>query len=399
MRSLLLAISAAVVLSLGPSVASAQEPIRIGHLNSFNRFSAVSVPFRNGLNLAVDQFNAAGGVKGRKVEIISQDDGGTPADAVRAADELISRRKVDFLVGGFVSPVAFALTDYAKAHKILYVCGQAASDGITMAQGNRYTFRVRSDTYMVVKVLSQQAAKLGKKKWAIIAPNYEYGQAAAENFKTMMKELVPGFEVVAEQFPPLGKIDAGATIDAIQSANPEGIFNVLYGADLIKLVREGTPRGLFENRAVVSYETGLPEWLDIMKGDAPKGWIANGYPWYSIKDPAHEQFVKDYQAKYSDYPRHASVIGYVVGQMITQMLKIAPDTNTDTLIKTLAGLNFTTPIGKMTMRAEDHQATYGTYVGKLDVKDGRGVLVDWSFIDGADVMVPLSEVAKVRPKD
>lgn len=400
MRKLVFAASAAAVLSLvqiTPTVA--QQTIKVGDLNSYNRYSAVSVPYRNGLNLAIDEFNAAGGVRGRKVEIISQDDGGVPADAVRAADELVSRRNVDFLVGGFISPVAFALSDFAKQHKLLYIVSQAASDNLTMAQGNRYTFRNRSSTYMVVKVLAQEAAKTGKKKWAIIAPNYEYGQAAAENFKIQMKALVPGFEVVAEQFPPLGKIDAGATIEAIQSAKPEAIFNVLFGADLVKLVREGGPRGLFENRAVVSYETGQPEWLDIMKEDAPKGWIVNGYPWYSIKDAAHQKFVSDYQTKFKDYPRHGSFIGYVMGQLIAEMLKKAPDTKTDTLIQALEGLSVATPVGKMTMRAEDHQLTYGTYMGKLDLKDGRGVMVDSTYYDGADVMVPLADVTKVRPKD
>jgi branched-chain amino acid transport system substrate-binding protein len=400
MKKYMLAITIAAVVALSQTTPTmAQQTIKIGDLNSYNRFSAVSIPYRNGLNLAIDEFNAAGGAQGRKVEIISQDDGGVPADAVRAADELVSRRNVDFMVGGFLSPVAFALADFAKQKKILYIVSQAASDNLTMAQGNRYTFRNRSSTYMVVKVLAKEAAKTGKKKWAIIAPNYEYGQAAAENFKIQMKELVPGFEVVAEQYPPLGKIDAGATIEAIQSAKPEAIFNVLFGADLVKLVREGGPRGLFENRSVVSYETGQPEWLDILKEDAPKGWIVNGYPWYSIKDPAHQKFVSDYQAKYKDYPRHGSFIGYVMGQLVGEMLKKAPDTKTDTLIKTLEGLSVTTPIGKMTMRAEDHQLTYGTYMGKLDVKDGRGVMIDTTYYDGADVMVPLSEVAKSRPKD
>ncbi|MGE3993913.1 ABC transporter substrate-binding protein [Pseudorhodoplanes sp.] len=400
MKKYMLAVTIAAVVALSQTTPTmAQQTIKIGDLNSYNRFSAVSIPYRNGLNLAIDEFNAAGGAQGRKVEIISQDDGGVPADAVRAADELVSRRNVDFMVGGFLSPVAFALADFAKQKKILYIVSQAASDNLTMAQGNRYTFRNRSSTYMVVKVLAKEAAKTGKKKWAIIAPNYEYGQAAAENFKIQMKELVPGFEVVAEQYPPLGKIDAGATIEAIQSAKPEAIFNVLFGADLVKLVREGGPRGLFENRSVVSYETGQPEWLDILKEDAPKGWIVNGYPWYSIKDPAHQKFVSDYQAKYKDYPRHGSFIGYVMGQLVGEMLKKAPDTKTDTLIKTLEGLSVTTPVGKMTMRAEDHQLTYGTYMGKLDVKDGRGVMIDTTYYDGADVMIPLSEVAKSRPKD
>ena len=90
------------------------------------------------------------------------------------------------------------------------------------------------------------------KHWAIVAPNYEYGQSAAANFKKLMKAAIPDAEIVGEQFPALGKIDAGATVGALGTVKPDGIFNVLFGADLTAFVREGNTRGLFEKRTVVS---------------------------------------------------------------------------------------------------------------------------------------------------
>lgn len=386
--------------SFGSMEATAQQgPIRIGEVNSFGRFPAITVPWRNGFRQAIDEINAAGGVRGQKIEIVSQDDGGTPADAARAAEDLVTRNNVSLLVGGFVSPVAFALSDFAKQKKVVFICSQAASDALTMAQGNRYTFRLRSNTYMIVKTMTDVAAKLGKKRWAIVAPNYEYGHAAAENFKQMMSAQVPGFEVVAEQFPALGKIEAGPTVAALQKAKPDGIFNVLFGADLVKFVREGEPRGLFEGRTVLGYETGMPEWVDIMKEEAPKDWIVNGYPWYSIEYPAHKKFVADYQTKYSDYPRHGSFIGYVTGILVGDALRKAKDTTADSIIAALEGLKVETPVGPMTMRAADHQLTYGTFMGTLAIEGGKGVVKNWSYRDGSEVMYPAEIVQKVRPKD
>src|SRR5690606_40328300 len=111
----------------------------------------------------------------------------------------------------------------------------------------------------------------------IVAPNYEYGQSAAESFKLLIKKVIPDAEIVAERYPSLGKIDAGATVAAIEQADPEGIFNVLFAGDLPKFVREGNTRGLFEDRTVLSLLSGEPEWMLILGDEVPEGWITTGY--------------------------------------------------------------------------------------------------------------------------
>src|SRR5678809_496206 len=134
---------------------------------------------------------------------------------------------------------------------------------------SRYTFRLRPNTYMQSAMLVPEAAKLKKKRWAIVYPNYEYGQSAAATFKTMLKKHQPHVEYVAQQAPPLGRIDAGAVAQALADAKPDAIFNVLFGADLSKFVREGNTRKLFEGRDVVSLLTGEPEYIEPLKEEAP----------------------------------------------------------------------------------------------------------------------------------
>ena len=81
----------------------------------------------------------------------------------------------------------------------------------------------------------------------------------------------------------MAKIDAGAVAQAIDDAKPDAIFNVLFGGDLAKFVREGNTRGVFKNRTVVSLLSGEPEYLDPLKDEAPVGWVVTGYPWDKIK--------------------------------------------------------------------------------------------------------------------
>ena len=121
-----------------------------------------------------------------------------------------------------------------------------------------------------------------------------------------MTEKQPGVEFVAEQAAPLGKIDAGAVAQAVADAQPDAIFNVTFGADLQKFVREGETRGLFKDRPVFSVLGGEPEYLDPLKDEAPVGWYVTGYPWQSIETPEHKAFVEAYRKKFNDYPRLGS---------------------------------------------------------------------------------------------
>ncbi|MFY9755186.1 MAG: ABC transporter substrate-binding protein, partial [Pseudolabrys sp.] len=274
-RVLQLALTSAVAIGLVGS-ASAQDTIKIGELNSYKIQPQFLDPYKKGWEMAVDEVNAKGGVLGKKLEVISRDDGGNPGDAVRAADELVTREGVSMIAGTFLSHIGLAVTNFAGQKKVFFLAAEPLTDKITWQNGNRYTYRLRPSTYMQVAMLIPGAAAAKKKRWALVYPNFEYGQSAAENFKALLKKAQPDVEFVTEQAPPLGKVDAGAVVQALDDAKPDAIFNVLFGADLSKLVREGNTRGVFKNRTVVSLLTGEPEYLDPLKDESPVGWIVTG---------------------------------------------------------------------------------------------------------------------------
>ena len=249
--------AAALGLAFGLSSVMAQGVIKIGEINSYKAQPAFLDPYKKGMELAVDEINAAGGVNGRKLQLIIRDDNANPGDAVRAAEELISREQVDVLSGAFLSHIGLALTDFSKQKKFFFLAGEPLTDKIVWQNGNKYTFRLRASTYMQAAMLVPEAAKLKKKRWAVVYPNYEYGQSAVATFKQLLKAAQPDVEFVAEQAPALGKVDAGAVAQALADAKPDAIFNVLFGADLAKFVREGNTRGLFQGREVVSLLTCL----------------------------------------------------------------------------------------------------------------------------------------------
>ena len=144
---------------------------------------------------------------------------------------------------------------------------------------------------------------------------------------------------------------------------------------------------------------GEPEYLDPLKDEAPTGWYVTGYPWQAIATPEHRRFLDAYQAKYKDYPRQGSVVGYSVVMSAAAAIRKARSTDTNKLVAAMQGLAVDTPFGKVTFRGLDHQSTMGAYVGRIAVKDGKGVMVDWKYANGADYLPADDWVRAHRPAE
>jgi branched-chain amino acid transport system substrate-binding protein len=393
------AVLAGLAWLLTPAPGTAAEPIKVGELNSYTRFPAFTFPYRNGWMLALDEINGRGEVLGRSFEVISRDDGGRPGDAVTVAEELVTREKVVVLFGTLLSNVGLAVADLANQRRLPFIAAEPLTDAIAWEKGNRYTFRLRPGTYVQAAMLAEEAAKLPARRWATVAPNYEYGKSAVAAFRQLLSARRPDVEWVGEQWPALGKIDAGPTVEALARGEPEALFNVTFGSDLAEFVREGKTRGLFEGREVASMLSGEPDWIDTLKDEAPQGWIVTGYPWYAIDTPEHAAFRKAYMARFNDYPRLGSVVGYATMHSVAAAIARAGGTDAEAIVDALRGLEIETPLGRIRFRPADQQSTMGTYVGRLTVVDGMPRMIDWRFGDGDAYLPSEADAAAMRPKE
>lgn len=373
------------------------KAIKVGDINSYSAAPLLAGAYRNGWQLALEEINATGGINGRPLEIVSLDDGGKQDAALQQVRALIETEKVDVLIGCYLSNIGLAVSAEAARHKKLFIAAEALTDAITWDKGNRYTFRLRPSTYMQAAMLVDEAAKLPGRRWAMLAPNYEYGQSAVASFKLLLKARRPDVEFVGEQWPALGKLDAAAAVQALLKSRPDAIFNASFGPDLMQFVREGTRRGLFEKTAVVSMLTGEPEQLDLLKGEVPKGWIVTGYPWDQIDTPEHAKFVAAYTKKFNDYPRLASIVGYSVIIALAEGIRRAGSADSDKLVMAMRGLRFGSPFGALSFRAIDQQSTMGAFVGILDEKDGKGFMRNWHYEDGQRHLPGDAYVKTLRP--
>jgi branched-chain amino acid transport system substrate-binding protein len=378
---------------------AAQGPIKIGEINSFSGIGApFTGPYRQAVELAVEEVNARGGVLGRKIEVVFRDDKGQPAEAVKHAQELVTGDKVALISGTFLSNVGLAVSDWARQNKTLFVAAEPLTEAITWSKGHDHVFRVRPNTYQQGRMLAEKAGRTKYTKWATIGPNYEYGKRAWETFRDRLKQLKPEMQVVGEHWPTLGKLEAGPFVTAILNQNPEALYVSLFGSDWLAFVREGQKRGLFQKTFVVGILLGEPEYIDPLKTEAPEGMLVTGYPWYDIDIPAHKDFVARFTKKYDRSPVLGSLVGYITYLSIFEAIRKASSTDTDKVVAAFRGLRVETPIGPISYRASDGQSTMGAWVGttRVDPKRGVGIMVNHEYIPGDKVLPSDDEVKKLR---
>ncbi|QFS84146.1 hypothetical protein FIU97_15440 [Roseivivax sp. THAF40] len=369
------------------SPAIAQDgPIVVGEINHFKRLAAFAEPYRKGYEMAIEEVNAAGGVDGREIEVIFRDDQGEPGEAIRIAEELMTREGAVMLTGSILSNVGLALSSLAAQKEWVYLASEPLADALVWENGNDWTFRLRASTYMQAAMLAEEAAKTDAVRYATIAPNYAYGKDAVAAFKEALTALKPEVEFVAEQWPQLFQIDAGAEVQALERAKPDAIYNVTFGPDLAKFVRQGTDRGLFDGRTVFGLLSGEPEYLEPLADEAPEGWVVTGYPWYAFEDGPNADFVAAYTEAFGERPKNGSLVGYMTGLSVAAAFSKAESLESDAIRAAFEGLEVSGPVGTITYREIDNQSTMGAFVGTTALEDGGGIMVDWTYRDGADYL-------------
>ncbi len=216
---------------------------------------------------------------------------------MRVAEELVSREKVDVLMPArFLSNTGLALTDFAKQKKVFFLAGEPLTDKIIWQNGNHYTFRLRPSTYMQVGDAGARGGQAEEEALGHRLPELRIRPVGRGDLQEAAEGSAARRRVRRRAGAAARQGRRRRVVQALADAKPDAIFNVLFGADLSKFVREGNTRGLFKGREVVSLLTGEPEYLDPLKDEAPNGWIVTGYPWYGIQTPEHKAFFLAYTA-------------------------------------------------------------------------------------------------------
>jgi branched-chain amino acid transport system substrate-binding protein len=372
MKKALFLLSAVVFLSLLIlSPTQAADPIKFGFLHSLSGSvgQVYGIPDQESVKIAVEEINKAGGIMGRPLEMISRDDKLNPENAVREAKDLILNHKVQWIQGTVSSAVALAVSAYCKEAKVPFIITTAQSAAITEEKGHRYVFRISTNTDTYTRSMAYGAAKTwGGKKVFIIGPDYEYGHKSKADFMEAYTKLVPGAQIVGELWPKLGNQDWTPYISKIMSAGADFVYCSLWGGDVISFTKAAWAFGYFDRVKHCGQDWGNMEALAKMGKDIyPKNALGGShYPYWIINNPISNAYWPKFN-KTSGMVAGLSVSGYTTVYAVKQAIEKAKAVDIEKMISALEGLEINSVVGKLQIRACDHQTLWPFWVGPVVV--------------------------------
>jgi len=395
------AIYAAFTLLCAPAW-SQEQPIKLGVMFvSSGPMGGYGKHGFQAVQLAADEINAAGGIMGRKVTVLTADSKMQPPVGVEIAKKYITQDKVDFMIGPTSSGVAAALSPIITEHKKILVLTQAAADSLTGAQFNPYMFSTLSNAMMHSRAGAYFVADKPYKRWMCIGPNYNYGWDSWASFKSKLKELRPDVEFLGEVWPKLTEPDYAEFIKKIIEAKPDAVWAPIWGMDAVNFIKQALPMKLFDKIKFAFPDGAALETLAPLGKDMPEGiYVASRYFFLTPDSAMNRKFVKAYQERFKELPDYMAEESYAGVYFIKAAVERAGTTDAEKVIKAVEKepLAWETPEGWKIMRAQDHSVVEDVVWGETTYSDkyGFAVLKNMQAIQAEQICRTPEELKEVR---
>lgn len=378
----------------------AKDTIKIGFVDSYSGpATTYSQDVLDGFKLSMDEINAKGGVLGKKIEFVTRDDKFKPDIALSMAKELVLREKVDILMGTTNSAAALAISDFARKEKIPFIVTDAKSEKITGELGHRYVFNVNENTAMIGKATALVLAKKSYVKYWIAGEDYEFGHACADGVWNNLKVLKPNVQLLGASWRKLGETDLVPYMTAMLQMKPDCIISASGGSGVVNFLKAVKSTGFSEKAAIYQHNATELAALLPLGAEAPEGIMGtSNYHFYFPDTPENKTFVAKFKKAYNRYPRSTALYGYIAGTFMAKAYQKAGKMDREKFINSIEGLTIDSPVGKVTMRACDHQVMLPMFFGvtKKDPKYDFLIASDIITIPGKDYLPSCEEITKLR---
>jgi branched-chain amino acid transport system substrate-binding protein len=378
----------------------AAKTLKIGIVDCYTGpASTYTNDVRDAFNLEAEKINAAGGILGRQVEVLTRDSKFKVDIGLAAAKELIYRENVDVLMGTINSALALAISDMCKKEKVPFFATFSKSAKITGEKGHRYVFSITENTALAGKAAAVGLAQKPYKKYWIAGDDYEYGHAIADGVWDNLKKMKPDVELLGQTWWKVGEPDFTPYITAILSANPDAVIIATGGRDCVPFLKAAKATGFNERVPFFMHTATELSTLKPLGLEAPEGVIGtSNYFFYYPETPENKDFVENFEKAYNRKPAVGAVYGLLTARYIFGAFEKTGKIDTEKFIDNVEGMTVDSPIGKVTMRAYDHQAMLPMFMGLTKKVEGYDFLIatDIMIIPGKDVMPSIEEIKKAR---
>ena len=391
----------AVSVFLIASMALAADTIRIGWTADMPGIGATFYDSqKKAIEMFIEEANSAGGVLGKKLELVIRDSQLKPDVGATVARELILSEKCDFLIGPTSSGVAKAVTNVAKEFKKIVYFHTSNTEDLTTVDFHPYMFQVVPNTGIEGRGITKYLSKKPYKRYCFIGPDYAYAHTQWDSFQTNLKKLKPDAEILDAVWTKLGETNYAPYIPTLMARNPEIIYTNLWGGGLSSFIKQAKPYGLFKQASITSLFD-----LDLLRAtgmDMPEGLLGYGRcPFFAVNTAEMKAFVDNYYKKYNEWPSDWACMAYDGLIALTTAIKKANSIDSDAVAKALEGLKFASLRGPRYIRPEDHMANMGIYVGyttKDPKYEGFLIMKDVEEVPAEEVWLSVDEAKALQPK-
>ncbi len=369
----------------------AAEPIRMVSLEPTSGvMKDIGDRMHLGIRFAVEEINAAGGLNGRQIKMLYDDTQLKPDIAARKASRYITEEKVEFMMTGTGTHVGKAMGQVADKEKVIMLNYGASGDEITGKDFTRHQFRVALSTSQMSAGLAAYYSGSQFKKFYLINQDYAFGHDVAEAFKKWMKRFKPDWQLVGEDYHPIGTKDLGPYITKINASGAEVLVTSDWGADLEVLIKQGRSLGM--KAKIGNMYLADPVILPAL-GEGALGSITGDIYLLTLETPANKAFVERWRKRNLDpaHPYPAQFIGkaYQGFMFLAEAIRKAGSTKADDVIKAWEGASYDGLIGRMVMRACDHQVLAPMAIG--EISGGPNPFYKHPYV-GAPILIPAEKI-------
>lgn len=378
-----------------PAISLAQnKPIRIGMPTILSgRVATLGISSRNAVMLAVDKFNAAGGLNGRKIEMVIRDSKGQPQEAARIARELINTDGCEMLIDAEASSGAFAVHEVARDLGVLCIHTNSETSALTadpklhLPNVFRCCRQGIHDSVAGGAYAAQFSKERKLRRWMSISPDYAYGRDTTAEFFLYLKHFNKDIEITGDIWPKLFQPDYSEGITRLVQGKPDAIYSALWGGDLSSFIDQGNIYAMFKDRQFFAVNMADYTVLTQVK-NVPAGLHSgNRYLRSFPNTPENNAWADEYFAAYKEMPTNWSWQNSLVVSFLAEAMKKVGSADGKKIAEVLPGMQIASRHGmngKVTMRAEDHTLIdYAIGWGELTNKEpymSKPVLGDWKQI-------------------
>ncbi len=378
----------------------AEDVYKIGVLQPFSGpYSIYGEEAFAACQVAADQLNAAGGIKGRKVVLDKKDTKGDVATGVRQANDMILRDKVNAIVGPTSSGVLLGVIEVTKEQKVIHLSSIANTEKATLERIHPYYFQVVPNSHMESQAIANYLKKVSFKTYVTIALDYEWGHSTVELLKQELLKTKPEAKQIGEFWPPLKETNFSSYITATLNLKPDLVVGILAGSAYQTFIRQARGYKFFDKMAFLSH--GFEGDVMAVGKEFPTGMrMYSRGAFYAVNTPEMKKFIEAYKKLTKKYPTCWAILSYDSVMALAAAVKKAGSFDKDAVAKALETTELDTLRGKLSFRAIDHQMNSPEYFATsyYDKEKGFCLGKDPVVIPGESLFRSAEEIKKLREK-